>query len=749
MEAAPRSEGCQLIEDGVGPMSLDSLLEGYQALTPVQVWFPVFMRKLLILDAGALIPSVIPALIPTVISERSPQTCCGQKRLQNLTMGDCEDCVTLVRQPCWAQEQETVVGVESISRDTVGERIKGEPSSSSRRVSAIALRSTKPTAADTLPSYSHSSLASECRRNPGMLPKVVQRRKTGEPGHRYLGFPDAPLGAGPVWISVPDTTGRLQRQGQLFQQHKGDLNRIGIRISLPFLISFLSVSTRKVTCSVLESLIAKRTEYWDACNRTLTSSSLSGTAGIYCNGTFDTFVCWPHSPPGNVSVPCPPYLPWITEDGARRAHRECLENGRWRRRENSSEPWRDDSECQGEHYFKDKEDELLRQTALRLISVVGYSLSLCSLVLATLLMSVLRKLHCTRNYIHMNLFVSFILRAVAVISKEIVLYIMYSDLPKDDPGWTAYSGSMTAIMCKFSKVAMEYFVACNYFWLLVEAVFLHTLLFTAVLTKRRLLKKYMLLGWGTPLLFVTPWTVVKILYENTECWSIVNRWFWWIIRGPITLSVLVIFFIFIKILMLLLSKLKADQVKFTDYRYSLARATLVLIPLLGIHEVVFTVLIDECMEGSSRYARNFINLTLSSFQGFLVAVLYCFANGEVQAELKKRWQLFLFTNNIQIRTCFRGAPLKHLWKCTRGRHPQCQQSESYDDAGASTMNPHLLQVAVHGAVGVHGLREVKGQGLKGCEAAGLDFLTRKSLSSSDGEMTLGETMEEILEESEF
>lgn len=53
-----------------------------------------------------------------------------------------------------------------------------------------------------------------------------------------------------------------------------------------------------------------------------------------------------------------------------------------------------------------------------------------------------------------------------------------------------------AFMCKFSKVCMEYFVACNYFWLLVEAVFLHTLLFTAVLTKRRLLKKYMLLGWG-------------------------------------------------------------------------------------------------------------------------------------------------------------------------------------------------------------------------------------------------------------
>uniref|UniRef100_A0A3Q4BY65 Uncharacterized protein n=1 Tax=Mola mola TaxID=94237 RepID=A0A3Q4BY65_MOLML len=476
--------------------------------------------------------------------------------------------------------------------------------------------------------------------------------------------------------------------------------------------------------SVLESLIAKRTDYLENCNRTL--STLSQT-GIYCKGMFDMFVCWPHSPPGNVSVPCPFYLPWISEDNSRRAHRECLENGRWRQWENSSEPWRDHSECKEDHYFKDKVRKRVLQSLL--ISLIGYTLSLSSLTMATLLMGMLRKLHCTRNYIHMNLFVSFILRAIAIISKEIILFIMYSNLPKDDPGWNSYSTPSTTL-------CMEYFVACNYFWLLVEAIFLHMLLFTAVLTKRRLLKKYMLLGWGTPVLFVAPWTVVKILYENTECWSIVNRWFSWIIRGPITLTVLVIFVIFIKILMLLLSKLKADQVKFTDYRYSLARATLVLIPLLGIHEVVFTVLIDEYMEGSNRYARDFINLTLSSFQGFLVAVLYCFANGEVQAELKKRWQLFLFTNHFQVRSCFQGVPLKQLWKCTRGRRPQCsQQSESYDEGGVSMTHPHLLQVAVHGGEGGINVGQVKGRG--------------KSLSSSDGEITLGETMEEILEESEF
>ncbi|XP_009076784.1 PREDICTED: glucagon receptor-like, partial [Acanthisitta chloris] len=178
-------------------------------------------------------------------------------------------------------------------------------------------------------------------------------------------------------------------------------------------------------------------------------------------------------------------------------------------------------------------------------------------------------------------------------------------------------------------------------WLLVEGIYLHNLLVVAVFSERSYFTLYLCIGWGegTPVLFLIPWVIVKFLYENIQCWSTNNNMgFWWILRFPVFLAILINFFIFIRIIQILVSKLRAHQMRYTDYKFRLAKSTLTLIPLLGIHEVVFAFITDEHAQGTLRYVKLFFDLFLSSFQGMLVAILYCFVNKEVQAELLKRWQ---------------------------------------------------------------------------------------------------------------
>ncbi|XP_036088399.1 gastric inhibitory polypeptide receptor isoform X10 [Rousettus aegyptiacus] len=104
---------------------------------------------------------------------------------------------------------------------------------------------------------------------------------------------------------------------------------------------------------------------------------------------------------------------------------------------------------------------------------------------------------------------------------------------------------------------------------------------------------------------------------------------WWIIRTPILMTILINFFIFIRILGILLSKLRTRQMRCPDYRLRLARSTLTLVPLLGVHEVVFAPVTEEQARGALRLAKLGFEIFFSSFQGLLVSVLYCFINKEV------------------------------------------------------------------------------------------------------------------------
>ncbi|XP_029015425.1 glucagon receptor isoform X2 [Betta splendens] len=420
------------------------------------------------------------------------------------------------------------------------------------------------------------------------------------------------------------------------------------------LLAMLTVSCRiQVSPAVtLDKLKESWTLYMDECDRNMSRSPPS--TGLVCNRTFDNYACWPDGLPNTtVSVSCPWYLPWHHKVQHGLVHQECSADGQWVAVENTSEcdPFHP---SQVSHVFQ-------YYGYIWIMYTVGYSLSLVALVLALGILVFFRKLHCMRNNIHMNLFASFILRALSILIKDALLETNITPpflsrdqeqgLPRASiPPMELLINSETTVSCRIAVVMMQYSIMANSYWLLVEGIYLHNLLVITVFTERNYFKIYLCIGWGTPLIFLVPWIITKYLYENQECWSQnVNMNYWWIIRSPILLAVVINFLIFIHIIKILVSKLRAHQMRYTDYKFRLAKSTLTLIPLLGIHQVFFIFVTDESTNGTItiRLTKLFIDLFFSSFQGLLVAILYCFVNKEVQSEILKKWKRWNLGRNIE------------------------------------------------------------------------------------------------------
>ncbi|NXC91034.1 PTH1R protein, partial [Cercotrichas coryphoeus] len=285
---------------------------------------------------------------------------------------------------------------------------------------------------------------------------------------------------------------------------------------------------------------------------------------------------------------------------------------------------------------------------LYLIYTVGYSISLGSLTVAVLILGYFRRLHCTRNYIHMHLFVSFMLRAVSIFVKDAVLYsgsaleemerISEEDLKSITEAPPADKSQFVG--CKVAVTFFLYFLATNYYWILVEGLYLHSLIFMAFFSEKKYLWGFTLFGWGLPAVFVTVWASVRATLADTECWDLSAGNLKWIIQVPILAAIVVNFILFINIIRVLATKLRETNAGRCDSRQQyrkLLKSTLVLMPLFGVHYIVFMAMPYTDVSGILWQVQMHYEMLFNSFQGFFVAIIYCFCNGEVQAEIKKSW----------------------------------------------------------------------------------------------------------------
>eukprot|EP00072_Mus_musculus_P051296 XP_006529748.1 PREDICTED: secretin receptor isoform X3 [Mus musculus] len=342
-------------------------------------------------------------------------------------------------------------------------------------------------------------------------------------------------------------------------------------------------------------------------------SAPSYTVHQGCERFWDNMSCWPSSALAQtVEVPCPKFLRMFSgRNGS--LFRNCTKDG-W------SETFpRPDLACGVNMNGSFNERRHAYLLKLKVMYTVGYSSSLAMLLVALSILCSFRRLHCTRNYIHMHLFVSFILRALSNFIKDAVLF------PADD---VTYCDAHRA-GCKLVMIFFQYCIMANYAWLLVEGLYLHTLLAISFFSERKCLQAFVLFGWGSPAIFVALWAVTRHFLEDFGCWDInSNASIWWVIRGPVILSIVINFIFFINILRILMRKLRTQETRGNETHHykRLAKSTLLLIPLFGIHYIVFAFSPEGAME-----VQLFFELALGSFQGLVVAVLYCFLNGEVDA----------------------------------------------------------------------------------------------------------------------
>lgn len=152
-----------------------------------------------------------------------------------------------------------------------------------------------------------------------------------------------------------------------------------------------------------------------------------------CRGVWDNITCWHPADVGEtVTVPCPAVFGNLHSKPGN-ISKNCTSDG-W------SEMFPDFIDACG---YDDPEDEgkIMFYILVKAVYTLGYSVSLISLTTGSVILCLFRKLHCTRNYIHLNLFFSFILRAVSVLVKDDVLYSSSGTLhcPDQPSSWVRLS----------------------------------------------------------------------------------------------------------------------------------------------------------------------------------------------------------------------------------------------------------------------------------------------------------------------
>ncbi|CAG9856639.1 unnamed protein product [Phyllotreta striolata] len=349
----------------------------------------------------------------------------------------------------------------------------------------------------------------------------------------------------------------------------------------------------------------------------------------WCPRNCDKYLCWPSTPPGTNHTQLCPAGEGIVKGGT--AYRYCSDGGTWETRNMSNSTYT--------HY----ENCLLPQLQELLQMCDEFGETTCIEVgffwLSSNGQSATQKIE-KRNKLSFLRFTE----KTATLLHDIFRLVKYID-QELEPGKKFLN---TGYLLQINIALLEYARTALFLWMFIEGLYLHNMITVTVFQEYNYIKIYCYVGWILPGVMSAVWLITMLVEDMTwEYYYFLN--YYWILEGPRAAVIIINLMFLLNIIRVLVVKLRESRTSEIEQVRKAVRAAIFLLPLMGIsHILFFHYKFNEAWKFA---AWMFLSYFLGTFQGFFVAVLYCFLNGEVQTAIKNSFYLRMSLRNNDYAPC--------------------------------------------------------------------------------------------------
>ncbi|CAF1087275.1 unnamed protein product [Brachionus calyciflorus] len=200
----------------------------------------------------------------------------------------------------------------------------------------------------------------------------------------------------------------------------------------------------------------------------------------YCQSTADPLSCFPSTPPNSTFYfPC--RFKNLQNIANISGYRNCKSDGTWA--SSNYFPCLQYMSLVLRNQQIDNDQKIFK--LMTICNFIGFSVTIFFVSCAIFVFLSIRSLRCIRNMIHCNMLFTFLFKSTA----HIGFYIFI--LSRKESFW-----DYNHFLCIVFNVVLNYSLMCSFFWMMIEAVYLITVIVAAYSSNKIKLWWYLITGWS-------------------------------------------------------------------------------------------------------------------------------------------------------------------------------------------------------------------------------------------------------------